>query len=337
MRAPSKCARSSPRPGACSCPRAIPSQPDLRPAAWSPFRLFRLSPGLARARRSAWLHFRPRVPLMPSVHRHLEHQLGPPAHRSGRRVPRRASSPTSSACRRPSARTTTSRCEAFAELRLSRIAASTARRAITASPSLSRLPFDRMRAGAASAARTTARHVAVTLGRRRRRRSTLHNFYVPAGGDEPDPDVNEKFAHKLAFLDEMRGWLAGAETAPARPILVGDLNIAPLENDVWSHKQLLERRQPHAGRDRRARARCAGGRRLGRRRCATSCRRSRSSTRGGATAPPTGRRPTAAAGSTMSGCAAAGAAARSRCRCSARRAAGPRPSDHVPVLATFDL
>ena len=33
---------------------------------------------------------------------------------------------------------------------------------------------------------------------------TLHNFYVPAGGDVPDPAVNPKFAHKLAFLDEMR-------------------------------------------------------------------------------------------------------------------------------------
>jgi exodeoxyribonuclease-3 len=66
----------------------------------------------------------------------------------------------------------------------------------------------------------------------------LHNFYVPAGGDEPDPAINDKFAHKLAFLDEMRGWLTGAETdRPA--ILVGDLNIAPHENDVWSHKQLL--------------------------------------------------------------------------------------------------
>jgi len=67
----------------------------------------------------------------------------------------------------------------------------------------------------------------------------IHNFYVPAGGDEPDPEINDKFAHKLAFLGEMRGWLDGAATA--RPsILVGDLNIAPLEEDVWSHKQLLK-------------------------------------------------------------------------------------------------
>jgi len=67
----------------------------------------------------------------------------------------------------------------------------------------------------------------------------LHNFYVPAGGDEPDPAVNEKFAHKLAFLDEMASWLNGGETDGAA-ILLGDLNVAPYENDVWSHRQLLK-------------------------------------------------------------------------------------------------
>ena len=66
----------------------------------------------------------------------------------------------------------------------------------------------------------------------------LHNFYVPAGGDEPDPKVNPKFAHKLGFLDEMRNIPAGQDGSSAS-ILVGDLNIAPLETDVWSHKQLL--------------------------------------------------------------------------------------------------
>lgn len=64
----------------------------------------------------------------------------------------------------------------------------------------------------------------------------LHNFYVPAGGDDPDPAVNPRFAHKLAFLDEMIGWAQGLD-APA--IMAGDLNVAPLETDVWSHKQLL--------------------------------------------------------------------------------------------------
>ncbi|MCX5520701.1 exodeoxyribonuclease III [Kaistia defluvii] len=82
-----------------------------------------------------------------------------------------------------------------------------------------------------------ARHISVTLTDRDLP-ITLHNFYIPAGGDEPDPAINEKFAHKLGFLEEMKTWLTGAETSgPA--ILVGDLNIAPYEHDVWSHKQLL--------------------------------------------------------------------------------------------------
>ncbi|MBB4658079.1 exodeoxyribonuclease III [Parvularcula dongshanensis] len=64
----------------------------------------------------------------------------------------------------------------------------------------------------------------------------LHNFYVPAGGDVPDPDVNEKFAHKLSFLEEMTQMLAEMAGRPA--VIVGDLNVAPHEHDVWSHKQL---------------------------------------------------------------------------------------------------
>lgn len=67
----------------------------------------------------------------------------------------------------------------------------------------------------------------------------LHNIYVPAGGDLPDPHANPKFAHKLQFLDELTAWFA-AEPRDRGPIIaVGDFNIAPLETDVWSHKQLL--------------------------------------------------------------------------------------------------
>jgi exodeoxyribonuclease-3 len=67
----------------------------------------------------------------------------------------------------------------------------------------------------------------------------LHNLYVPAGGDIPDPEENPKFAHKLQFLDEVTAWFADRRKARRPMILVGDLNIAPLETDVWSHKQLL--------------------------------------------------------------------------------------------------
>ncbi len=67
----------------------------------------------------------------------------------------------------------------------------------------------------------------------------LHNFYVPAGGDVPDRARNPKFAHKLDFVAEARAWFA-ARPALTRAVLVGDLNIAPLERDVWSHRQLLD-------------------------------------------------------------------------------------------------
>ena len=66
----------------------------------------------------------------------------------------------------------------------------------------------------------------------------IHNFYVPAGGDVPDRQANAKFDHKLRFLDQMHDLDSEAGSVPA--ILVGDLNIAPLETDVWSHKQLLK-------------------------------------------------------------------------------------------------
>ncbi len=67
----------------------------------------------------------------------------------------------------------------------------------------------------------------------------LHNFYVPAGGDEPDRNINPKFGHKLDFIEEMRAMRA-LDGSGRSSILVGDLNIAPLEHDVWSHKQLLK-------------------------------------------------------------------------------------------------
>jgi exodeoxyribonuclease-3 len=105
---------------------------------------------------------------------------------------------------------------------------------------LSRLPFE-TQSRRAFCGKTDARHIAVTLGERAGLRDpvTLHNFYVPAGGDEPDPAVNPKFAHKLAFLDEMRDCADLRCNGTQRQILVGDLNVAPLEHDVWSHKQLL--------------------------------------------------------------------------------------------------
>jgi exodeoxyribonuclease-3 len=104
---------------------------------------------------------------------------------------------------------------------------------------ISRLPFDTF-AGQDYCGKTDCRHMAAVLGERAGLRDplTVHNFYVPAGGDIPDPAVNPKFAHKLAFLDEMRERRDLKPGTRERAILVGDLNVAPLEHDVWSHKQM---------------------------------------------------------------------------------------------------
>ena len=77
------------------------------------------------------------------------------------------------------------------------------------------------------------RHISVKLNKN----IELHNFYIPAGGDEPDILKNPKFDHKISFLNEMKQYFLKDKTT--NKILVGDLNIAPLEHDVWSHKQLL--------------------------------------------------------------------------------------------------
>ncbi len=82
-----------------------------------------------------------------------------------------------------------------------------------------------------------ARHIAVMVNDD----IEVENFYIPAGGDEPDITVNEKFDHKLKFMSEMAdrySKMRGKKTG--RRVIVGDFNVAPYEHDVWSHKQLLK-------------------------------------------------------------------------------------------------
>jgi len=83
-------------------------------------------------------------------------------------------------------------------------------------------------------AKGDARHVAARLDNG----LVIHNCYIPAGGDTPDPEVNDKFAHKLQFVAELRDRFRADR--PQKAVLVGDLNIAPREDDVWNHKQLLK-------------------------------------------------------------------------------------------------
>jgi exodeoxyribonuclease-3 len=101
---------------------------------------------------------------------------------------------------------------------------------------LSKLPLEAVPDTPDWCARDDCRHIAARLTAGGAP-LTIHNFYVPAGGDIPDRDENIKFAHKLDFIAEARAHFE--IYPPVRAVLVGDLNIAPLEHDVWSHKQLL--------------------------------------------------------------------------------------------------
>ncbi|MDP4595013.1 MAG: exodeoxyribonuclease III [Beijerinckiaceae bacterium] len=86
-----------------------------------------------------------------------------------------------------------------------------------------------------------ARHICVSFNKASAGLALkIHNFYIPAGGDVPDRDVNIKFGHKMDFLDELEGWITSEKLASQEAILLGDLNIAPLETDVWNHKALLK-------------------------------------------------------------------------------------------------
>ena len=79
-----------------------------------------------------------------------------------------------------------------------------------------------------------ARHICAEL----ENKLLIHNFYVPAGGDEPDRKKNLKFDQKLNYLNEMKEYFH--YNTPRKSILVGDLNIAPLPEDVWDHKKMAK-------------------------------------------------------------------------------------------------
>lgn len=105
---------------------------------------------------------------------------------------------------------------------------------------LSRIPIERVETRDFNGT-GEARHLAVRVGAKNSGGAVIHNFYVPAGGDIPDAEKNPKFGLKLKYLTEMERWCARqSDKAANRAILVGDLNVAPLESDVWSHKQLLK-------------------------------------------------------------------------------------------------
>lgn len=65
----------------------------------------------------------------------------------------------------------------------------------------------------------------------------IHNFYIPAGGDVPDRELNPKFDHKLDFYEKLAAEM-GARDPKAPLLIAGDLNVAPGEHDVWNHRHM---------------------------------------------------------------------------------------------------
>lgn len=96
---------------------------------------------------------------------------------------------------------------------------------------LSKYPFEK--GNSLSLFNEDSRHIAIKLGD-----IEIHNFYIPAGGDEPDTAKNPKFLHKLEYVKEITKWFEENRSPNNKMILAGDLNIARLEHDVWSSKQL---------------------------------------------------------------------------------------------------
>ena len=77
---------------------------------------------------------------------------------------------------------------------------------------LSRLPLEESRTATSAPAATPA-----TSRPACRPARSVHNLYIPAGGDLPDPALNPKFAHKLDFLAELRAWFAATPARARHP------------------------------------------------------------------------------------------------------------------------
>lgn len=103
---------------------------------------------------------------------------------------------------------------------------------------LSKLPLDKT-AVHSRAAKNDCRHIEARVNAGGKS-IALHNLYIPAGGDIPDPKLNDKFAHKLDFVRDVTQFFPKHHKSGDHVVTLGDFNIAPYEHDVWSHKQLLD-------------------------------------------------------------------------------------------------
>ena len=182
------------------------------------------------------------------------------------------------------------------------------------------------------------RHISVAFGGKAQLSKPLvvHNFYVPAGGDIPDPALNPKFEHKLQFLDEMKSCepLASARRRSSYPGRRPQCRAARERRLVA--QAIAQSRVAYPDRMRETawlRRRMADGSTS--RASGFRCRKR--FIRGGAIAPPIGRWPIAADGSITSGYRARLKSGVSDFRITRDARGWERPSDHVPVTVTLEV
>ncbi len=89
----------------------------------------------------------------------------------------------------------------------------------------SRTPLEDIHCGLEGGDEGQSRLVAATTAGIR-----IVNLYCPQGQDVESP----KFAYKLAFYERLTAWLEETSALSAPLVVLGDLNIAPGPDDVWS-------------------------------------------------------------------------------------------------------
>ena len=187
--------------------------------------------------------------------------------------------------------------------------------------------------------KTDCRHISVVLGERAGLSDpiTLHNFYVPAGGDEPDPaDQSEIRAQARVPRRDARASRACVPAASSAR--------------SWSAISTSRRSSTTSG----ATSRCSRWSRTRRSNARSSTRRSKAGdwidamrvltpepeklyTWWSYRAMATGRPPTAAAGSTNLDVATRSPTGVAAITIAKDYRGGERPSDHVPVTATLEV
>ena len=115
---------------------------------------------------------------------------------------------------------------------------------------LSRLPFESESTIAISAARTTRRHVAVTLGERPAAATCCIISMSRPAATSPIPR-SIRSSRTSSRSERCKRWRRFDRSGGERAILVGDLNVAPLETRRLEPQAAVQRRQPHADRSAR--------------------------------------------------------------------------------------